>query len=159
MRTPETHRFGRRAMGSPLSLTVVAPRGRAAAERAWQLVSDEFEVAEQAMSRFRDSSDLTLLNRAAGSGSPLEVDRRLIQALVAADRAGRLTEGRFDARVLADLERLGYHGIDLGPNAGPAADPGAGRASERVIVGCARTRVRRLLRSIGQWTSVGSARA
>ncbi len=131
VRTPETHRFGRRAMGSPLSLTVVAPRGRAAAERAWQLVSDEFEVAEQAMSRFRDSSDLTLLNRAAGSGSPLEVDRRLIQALVAADRAGRLTEGRFDARVLADLERLGYHGIDLGPNAGPAADPGAGRASER----------------------------
>jgi thiamine biosynthesis lipoprotein len=129
--TPETHRFGRRAMGSPLSLTVVGPSGRAAAERAWQLVSDEFEVAEQAMSRFRDSSDLTLLNRAAGSGSPSEVDRRLVQALVAADRAGRLTEGRFDARVLADLERLGYHGIDLGPNAGSGADPGADRASER----------------------------
>jgi FAD:protein FMN transferase len=129
--TPGTHKFGRRAMGSPLSLTIVAPEtvgrhgsptddGGEAAERAWRLVSDEFEAAEQAMSRFRDSSDLTRVNRAASSGVRVVVDRRLVRALAAADRAGRLTEGRFDARVLTDLERLGYHGTDLGSDPDPA---------------------------------------
>jgi len=119
---PAVHRFERRAMGSPLRLTVVGtPPARA--EAAWRLVSDEFEAAETAMSRFRDSSDLTALNRAAGNGRPAAVDRRLVRALVAADRAGRLTDGRFDARVLADLERLGYRGADLGGR--PATRPTA----------------------------------
>ena len=40
--------------------------------------------------------------------------------LAAVHRAGRLTAGRFDASVLADLERLGEHGATLGPSAGPA---------------------------------------
>ncbi len=127
------HRFERRAMGSPLRLTVVDPASasdpagpgdstdRAAA--AWTLVSDEFEAAEQAMSRFRDTSDLAAVDRSAGSGRPIAVDRRLIRALVASDRAGRITEGRFDARVLTDLERLGYHGADMAPTGdGDATD-------------------------------------
>lgn len=110
---PAVHRFERRAMGSALRLTIVgAPPARA--EAAWRLVSDEFEAAEATMSRFRESSDLTALNRAAGSGRASAVDRRLVRALVAADRAGRLTGGRFDPRILADLERLGYRGADLG---------------------------------------------
>lgn len=100
-------------MGSPLRMTVVG-RSAAAAELAWRLVVAEFEVAEQAMSRFRETSDLTRVNRAAGTGRAIEVDPRLARALAAADRAGRLTGGRFDARILADLERLGYRGADLG---------------------------------------------
>ena len=104
--------FDGRAMGSPLKLSVVGvPAGTAAA--AWREVVQEFEAAEQAMSRFRDTSDLTLVNRAAGSGGCVPVDRRLGLALAAADRAGRLTDGRFDARVLGDLERLGYAGARL----------------------------------------------
>jgi thiamine biosynthesis lipoprotein len=100
-------------MGSPLRLSVSGTERRRAAT-AWRLVSDEFEAAEQAMSRFRESSDLSVVNRAAGSGRCVRVDPRLVIALTAAERAGRVTEGRFDARVLGDLERLGYAGVDLG---------------------------------------------
>lgn len=106
-------------MGSPLRLSVVGVAVDEAAE-AWREAVREFEAAEQAMSRFRDTSDVTIVNRAAGSGSCLPVDRRLGRALAAADRAERLTDGRFDARVLGDLERLGYAGAVLdGPGGAP----------------------------------------
>ena len=100
-------------MASPLRLTVVGQRPEAA-ERVWRSTVDEFEAAEQAMSRFRATSDVTTVNRLAGSGRRIKVDQRLARALAAADRAGRLTGGRFDARVLEDLERLGYRGAPLG---------------------------------------------
>jgi thiamine biosynthesis lipoprotein len=118
-------------MGSPLRLTVVDPGDRVGptlADAAWRLVSDEFEAAEQAMSRFRETSDLTAVNGVAGTGRLLPVDRRLRRALTAADRAGRLTGGRFDARVLTDLERLGYRGTDLG-----TADPGSGERAGQPV--------------------------
>jgi FAD:protein FMN transferase len=115
-------RFEGRAMGSPLRLTVVGgPPG--AATEAWRQVVEEFEHAEQAMSSFRDSSDLTVANRAAGTGRCLPVDRRLARALVAADRAGRITSGLFDARVLTDLERLGYPGLRRTPGGDDTASP------------------------------------
>lgn len=109
-------------MGSPLRLTVVDLAGRRTTpvgvedpiEAAWSGVSETFEAAEAAMSRFRETSDLTGINRWAGTGRALPVDRRLVRALVAADRAGRLTDGRFDARVFGDLERLGYRGVPIG---------------------------------------------
>lgn len=119
------HAFERRAMGSPLRLTVVGVAADAAAD-AWCEVSEEIEAAEQTMSRFRDTSDLTIVNQAAGKGTYLPVDRRLGRALAAADRAGRITDGRFDARVLTDLERLGYAGAKLGTPeelTGRPADP------------------------------------
>jgi thiamine biosynthesis lipoprotein len=125
-RSGATHDFERRAMGSPLRLSVVGAEPDVAAA-AWRLVSDEFEASEEAMSRFRDSSDLTVVNRAAGTGRCIQVDRRLARALATADRARRITRGRFDARVLVDLERLGYAGVDVdivGPDrAAPATEP------------------------------------
>ena len=131
-------RFERRAMGSPLRLTVVSLDGRPSdtdgpvdpIETAWSAVSDTFEAAEQAMSRFRETSDLTAINRAAGSRQVLTVDRLLARALVAAERAGRLTGGRFDARVLGHLERLGYQGAPIQP--GPDGVPPGGNASPRL---------------------------
>ncbi len=113
-------------MASPLRL---AAHGWdwAVGHRAWQAVSTEFEAAEQALSRFRASSDLTRLNRAAGPDSPrMAVDRRLFVALAAAHRAGRITAGRFDARVLPHLERLGYRGAAVGSAAGRSS---AGRSA------------------------------
>jgi FAD:protein FMN transferase len=128
-------RFEGRAMASPLRLTVCEPRSghaewRRSAERAWAAVQAEFEAAEAEMSRFRPSSDLTRLNEAAGNGRPVRVPRRLERALVAADRAHRVTGGRFDPRVLRDLERLGYPGAPL--EAGPAQPVGLGRVVARV---------------------------
>lgn len=114
IRPAPTHvsKFERRAMGSPLRLTVTGVPA-ATALVAWGCASDEFERAEQAMSRFRESSDLTRLNRAAGSAGPVEVAPRLRRALAAAWRAHHLTDGRFDPRVLGDLERLGYRGAPV----------------------------------------------
>jgi thiamine biosynthesis lipoprotein len=113
------HRFERRAMGSPLRLTLVeVGDGRAAA--AWASVSAAIERAEQALSRHRAGSALTALNRWAGDPTPRPVGRALAAALAAGDRAHRLTAGAFDPRVLADMERLGWAGAAL-PGAGAAA--------------------------------------
>ena len=91
-------------------------------DAAWAAVRTEFETAEAELSRFRTTSDLTRLNIAAGTGQAVDVPRRLERALVAADRANRVTGGRFDPRMLLDLDRLGYPGAPLGP------DPVAERA-------------------------------
>lgn len=112
-------------MASPLRL-LVAGVGTARARLAWTAVRDECELVEEALSRFRDSSEVTRLNRSAGSGRWLVASRRLRAALVAADRARRLTGGRFDARVLEDLDRLGYRGAPLRHRrSGPARDTGS----------------------------------
>jgi thiamine biosynthesis lipoprotein len=107
-------------MGSPLRLTVVAET--ALAEAAWAEASAEFEASDAAMSRFRATSELTSLNRSAGSGAFVRVGRRLERAAAAAERARRVTGGRFDPRVLADLERLGDPGVDLGAAVTPDFD-------------------------------------
>jgi thiamine biosynthesis lipoprotein len=108
-------------MASPLRLGLhgLAP---AAAGAAWDAVRDEFEACEEAMSRFRETSELTALNRAAVSGAARRVGPRLRRALVAADRAARQTGGRFDARRLRDLDRLGYRGAPV-PEAGLGPRP------------------------------------
>jgi thiamine biosynthesis lipoprotein len=107
-------------MGSPLRLTIGGGRpGTDDATGHWRAVVDEFELAEAAMSRFRETSEITELNRIAGSGVDVRPSRRLRAALVASDRAHRLGLGRFDPRVLTDLDRLGYRGAEVGI---PAAD-------------------------------------
>jgi len=113
-------------MGSPLRLTLGDVDGTALAggPPVWAGVVDSFEVSEQAMSRFRDTSELTELNRMAGTGRLTRPSARLRRALVASDRAHRITDGRFDPRVLADLDRLGYTGAAL-----PSAAPGIAAGS------------------------------
>jgi thiamine biosynthesis lipoprotein len=120
-------------MGSPLRLTIahVGPGGEAAADRAWAAVTGTFERAEAAMSRFREASELTRLNRRAPE--PVAVSGDLRRALTAADRARRVTDGRFDPRIVDALERIGYAGVPQGgeavPDAGAiGADPGRGLA-------------------------------
>ena len=62
-------RFEARAMGSPLRLTLGRdPLDADEGAVRWAAVRDEFELAEAAMSRFRDTSEVTALNRTAGSG-------------------------------------------------------------------------------------------
>jgi thiamine biosynthesis lipoprotein len=113
-------RFEGRAMASRLSLALSGQVPNAVASEAWAAVTDEFEASEDALSRFRLSSELTALNQAAQSGTGLVVGARLRRALVAADRAHRITCGRFDPRVLRALDRLGYRGAPL---ATQAAEP------------------------------------
>jgi thiamine biosynthesis lipoprotein len=122
--------FSARALGSGLRLHVRLPDGHSsagteAAEHAWACVRDEFDAVDVALSRFRADSELTALNRRAGDRSVIAVSRRLRTALAAVHRAGRLTGGRFDARVLGALERIGERGAPLEPRAmgpGPRVD-------------------------------------
>ena len=131
-------------MASPLRLSVCR-RGDEDRSRewetdaAWAAVRTEFETAEAELSRFRTTSDLTRLNIAAGTGQPVDVPRRLERALVAADRAHRLTGGRFDPRVLRDLDRLGYPGAPLGSD--PAVATTDRTAGTRVVERPGRGRV------------------
>jgi thiamine biosynthesis lipoprotein len=91
-----------------------------------------------ALSRFRDDSELTALNRLAGSGAVVPVSWRLRTALAAVHRAGRITDGRFDARVLATLERIGERGAPLDaivdePDPGPYQDRELDRPSPAYV--------------------------
>jgi thiamine biosynthesis lipoprotein len=113
--------FERRAMGSPLRLTIVGlPEARAA--MGWEAVSTAIEEIEQALSRFRPTSDLSALNAHAGDPACVPVGRWLCAALAAADRAHRVTGGAFEPRVLRDLERLGYAGAPIRASA-PLGSP------------------------------------
>jgi len=108
--------------------------GDEAAAAAWGLVTDEFDAVDRALSRFRDDSELTRLNRLAGTGAVVPVSRRLRIALAAVDRASRITGNRFDASVLGALERLGERGanLDVGPGATAAYVPVAAGPGERL---------------------------
>src|SRR4029078_7677402 len=106
-------RFEGRAMASPLRLTLGPGGSGPAGEVAWQTVVASFEASEQAMSRFRETSELTAFNRVAGRGVMGRPSGRLRRALSGAARAVRVTGGRFDPRVLVDLDRLGYRGAPL----------------------------------------------
>ncbi|MGZ3631662.1 MAG: FAD:protein FMN transferase [Candidatus Limnocylindrales bacterium] len=118
-------------MGSALRLQVLESPATTAAgcpgrhavptEALWARVTAEFEATEQALSRFRDQSDLTRLNRAAGDRSWHVVGARLYRTLAASARAYQLTTGRFEPRILDDLERLGYAGAVLAPRAAGTA--------------------------------------
>jgi thiamine biosynthesis lipoprotein len=126
-------------MGSPLRLTVGAGSSPAVATTLWATVCDEFERCEVAMSRFRVTSELTALNRTAGTTAIGHPSPRLRRALVSSDRARRLTGGRFDPCVLEDLDRLGYRGAPVGE---PRTDVRADRGSDRIVQPAGRRGVR-----------------
>jgi FAD:protein FMN transferase len=119
------HSFEGRALGSALRLHVRVPPDAAPAEAAaaWAAVRAEFHAVDLALSRFRDDSELTALNRAAGTGATVEVSWRLRETVAIMARASRVTGGRFDPTVLADLERLGEHGAPV-DGAAPAGGNG-----------------------------------
>jgi FAD:protein FMN transferase len=91
----------RRAMGSVADLVVGdAPLGLV----DWAF--EEIERLEQSWSRFRDTSDLSILN--ASPGRDVEVSPRLWGALTRCDVLWRATDGAFDPTILAALEGWGY---------------------------------------------------
>jgi len=145
--------FAGRAMGSALRLTIgsLAAASPAAGSVAWDGVVESFEISEQAMSRFREKSELTALNNMAGTGSISRPSVRLRRALVAADRAHRVTRGRFDPRVLADLDRLGYRGAALAPGTAQMdARPAATQGDPRTVRAPADPDERRVVDRIGR---------
>lgn len=63
-------------------------------------------AVERSCSRFDSSSDLSRLN--AQPSDPMRVDPVCFEVIAAAVEAHRRTHGRFDPRIIEDLEALGY---------------------------------------------------
>jgi thiamine biosynthesis lipoprotein len=129
--------FSGRALGSRIRLHVrpagasPAVHGDVVGAAAWAAVRAELDAVDLALSRFRDDSELTALNRLAGTGGEHLVSWRLRAAIATVRRAARLTGGRFDARVLGALERIGEHGATLAAAMpGPSLDPDTNRAQD-----------------------------
>ena len=91
-----------RAMGTDAHVLVVGPRAAALADRAADRISD----LEARWSRFLPTSEISRLNRRAGHPVALSDDSfRLVETAAA---ARRLTRGRFDPTLGAELAALGY---------------------------------------------------
>lgn len=111
----EATTFAGRAMGSPLRFTSVG-LPRATGARAWQIVIEDIEMSEQALSRWRADSELSRLNATVGMPESQLVSRRLIDLLATSRRAQCVTGGRFDPRVILRLEALGERaGVAIPP--------------------------------------------
>ncbi|HZR13048.1 MAG TPA: FAD:protein FMN transferase [Acidimicrobiia bacterium] len=91
-----------RALGT--TATVVVDGGDLAVAR--EILADEVGALDRACSRFRDDSELSAVNRAAGQ--PVVVGPMLLGAVEVALRAARMTDGRVDPTVGRALQVLGY---------------------------------------------------
>lgn len=92
------------ALGSTAVLLVTDP---GSADGALGILRDHLERIDLACSRFREDSELVRLNAAAGRG-PVRASDLLLEAVEAALRAARITEGRVDPTVGTALELIGY---------------------------------------------------
>jgi thiamine biosynthesis lipoprotein len=121
-----------RALGTSASVVVVDPAGLAAARAA---VERELAAIDAACSRFRDDSELVLMNAAAAAGRPAVVSPLLFEAVEVALRAARDTGGAVDPTVGVALERSGYDRdfADVAPD-GPALRPVRARGWRTVRV-------------------------
>jgi thiamine biosynthesis lipoprotein len=95
-----------RAMGTEIELLSddPLPPGTAVEMEAW------FETVEEALSRFRPDSELTLLN--ATAGRPFAASPLLLEVLGLALDASRRTGGLFDPTVLHEVRAAGYRESD-----------------------------------------------
>jgi len=93
--------------------TVLVTDG-AALEGACEAVEAALHLADATYSRFRADSELSALN---GAGRPVVVSPLLAEALEAALRAARLTDGAVDPTVGRTMRALGY-GADFATMAG-----------------------------------------
>ena len=91
------------ALGTSAAVTVLEP-GALPAARA--LVEDELRRIDEACSRFRDDSELTRLNRSAGT--PFTPSPLLMEALRVAIYAAARTDGDVDPTVGRSLGALGW---------------------------------------------------
>jgi thiamine biosynthesis lipoprotein len=93
---------------------------------ATRILHRELDWIDQLASRFRDDSELSALNRAAGAGVALRVSDGLLEAITVALRAASLTDGAVDPTVGAAMCRLGYDRdfSEVAPGrAGPVPEP------------------------------------
>lgn len=92
-----------RAMGCQVNVWLET---EANGEAILQLLPGQFEAYEDILSRFRSDSELSQLNRRAGEW--VKVSPILLENLLAARQASRLTEGLYNPLILEALIVAGY---------------------------------------------------
>lgn len=92
-----------RVMGTDAQLLVVTDDLRAV-EKDLRSAREDLRETERVLSRFREESELSQLNREG----TLVASERLLSAVRAAVRAHALSGGLLDPRVIGSLESLGY---------------------------------------------------
>jgi thiamine biosynthesis lipoprotein len=92
-------------MGTDVHVLVIAASARDA-DSALDRSSERIEALEGVWSRFRPTSEVSLLN--AMAGMPVRVSAETIVLVERALDGHRLTSGRFDPTVLGDVIRAGY---------------------------------------------------
>jgi len=110
-------------MGTELRLEVVTDDAEAG-EEALVRAAEDLAATERALSRFREDSDLSRLNRSGVAEPP---DERLSTAIEKAIDAYEWSDGLLDPRVIDPLERFGYQGSV------PLGDVGAVKPPEALV--------------------------
>jgi FAD:protein FMN transferase len=140
---------------------VVAVRDGAALSAARAAAEQTVAEFDLACSRFRDDSELSALNAAAGS--PVRVSPLLLEAVTASLRAARLTGGDVDPTIGQALIALGYDRdfADLTPGdsgaagAGDSGPAGAGDSAPAGAGGSGAAHVRSIsVASVPGWRTV-----
>ena len=93
-------------MGTVVEVKVRAPSD-AVAERAFDAVFSELAAVDEAMSVYRDGSDIGRINASAG-GPPVPVDPETIKVLKEAKRVSALSGGAFNITVGPLLDLWGF---------------------------------------------------
>ncbi|PWI58393.1 FAD:protein FMN transferase [Sulfoacidibacillus thermotolerans] len=106
------------ALGTQIDVLVKVQR--CATKQISEWIHEEISRGERALSRFREDSELTQLNRSLGVEQ--RVTDRLFESLVLAYESYECTQGVFDPRVLTILQQLGYRGANV-PEAISYSDP------------------------------------
>lgn len=110
-----------RAMGTDCEIQVHAPDGTA--DEMCALGRERVDLLEQAWSRFRPDSGLSLLNLRAGHG-PQPVSEDLMLLVDRMQQAWAATDGLFDPTVLGSMVALGYDATLTDVTRRPAASWG-----------------------------------
>lgn len=92
----EWHRFSDSAMTTPVELEFYSDAlDKDSAQQLWQRVFGQFTRVDQVMSRYREDSELSRVNREAALG-PVVISAGLFEVLAEAERISELSGGAFD---------------------------------------------------------------
>ena len=95
-------------MGTTVSATVTAPDS-ATAHRAVQAGSDEISLVDNLMSTYQDNSEISVVNRRAGTDSITYVSQSTTSVLAAALAYAQQTDGALDISIGPLLRVWGFH--------------------------------------------------
>jgi len=96
-----------RAMNTDVELSLVCDRDQMS--EAVELAVDWFEEVEQVFSRFRPDSELSRINRTAGSGAPVLISSMMRDVLQLALSYQEKTDGIFSPFVGLCMDKAGYN--------------------------------------------------